>query len=316
MLDRALVQTGNRSLVIAAADSVVQGDHICSPSAPERLDDSVREWSRRIHRQLIQDALANYQVDLIHMHSLDFHHYIPDIRPPLLATLHLPPDWYPATIFSVRQPHYDLNFVSCTQLAAAPPAVNPLHVIPNGVEVDRFTPSVTKKNYALALGRICPEKGFHFALDGARRADTDLVLAGQLFSYPTHLEYFETEIKPRIDSRRRFIGPVGFEQKKKLLAEAKCLLITSTVSETSSLVAMEALSSGTPVVAFPAGALAEIIEPGHTGFLVRNLEEMTAAISETGKLSPESCRAAAQRRFSAHTMLGRYLDLYRRLISQ
>jgi glycosyltransferase involved in cell wall biosynthesis len=315
LLDRTLVETGNRSLVIAAENSVLQGEHIPSPNPPARLDNSVREWSRKIHRQLIREVLASYPVDLIHMQALDFHLYTPEVRPPLLATLHLPPDWYPSSVFAVPQENYHLNFVSSTQFSAAPPSVNPIHVIPNGIEVDRFSPATTKKNYALALGRICPEKGFHFALEAARLAKTDLLLAGEIFPYPDHLEYFDRQIKPRLDSHRRFLGHVGFEEKRKLLAGARCLLITSTVSETSSLVAMEALSSGTPVVAFPAGALREIVESGQTGFLVRDVNEMAAAITATQNLSPELCRTAARRRFSASVMLRRYLELYQQLVS-
>src|SRR5947207_11192880 len=98
LIDRALVENGHRSLVIAAANSVVAGEHIPSPKAPPRLDDSAREWGRSIHLRLIYDALAKYPVDLIHMHGLDFHLYIPETRPPLLATLHLPPDWYPSSV--------------------------------------------------------------------------------------------------------------------------------------------------------------------------------------------------------------------------
>ena len=81
---------------------------------------------------------------------------------------------------------------------------------------------------------------------------------------------------------------MGLEKKRKLLAEAKCVLVTSTVPETSSLVAMEALASGAPVIAFPNGALAEIVEHGRTGFLVRNEKEMADGIAASGTLNPDT----------------------------
>jgi len=313
LLDRNLTKSGNRSIVIDAENSVVSGDHIPSPAAPALLDEPAREWGRNIHRQLIEYALSKYSIDVIHMHALDFHCYIPEVRPPLLATLHLPPDWYPQSIFTTRLPQFHLNFVSNTQADAAPPSVNPTSVISNGIESEEFDVCVPKQDYLVALGRICPEKGFHFALEAAKLSGSEFVLAGEVFPYRDHLRYFDSEIKPKLDEHRRFIGPVGFEKKKKLLAAAKCMLITSTVSETSSLVAMEAAAAGTPVIAFPSGAVNEIVEPGRTGFLVGDVKEMAAAIEHVGTLSPATCREAARRRFSACRMALQYFDLYQRL---
>jgi glycosyltransferase involved in cell wall biosynthesis len=314
LLDRNLVSEGHRSLVIAAEGSKVEGTLIASPPAAGRLDDSVRDWGRRIHRKLIKDALAKYPIDLIHMHSLDFHAYVPPGSVPVLATLHLPPDWYPRKIFHQRSSRYQLNCVSKSQHRSCPPSSHLLPPIPNGVDVDRLGTDVQRRNFALALGRICPEKGFHFALDAARRAKTELVLAGQVFPYRAHLDYFRRTIRPRLDAMRRFIGPVGFSEKRRLLSQAKCLMIPSTVSETSSLVAMEAFACGTPVIAFRSGALPEIIDHGRTGFLVSDVAEMSRALRDVGDLNPETCRRVARTRYSAQTMASRYLQVYQNLV--
>ena len=216
----------------------------------------------------------------------------------------------------MMKPHFRLNCVSWSQHRTCPPSPLLLDPIPNGVEVDRLANGLPKRNYALALGRICPEKSFHFALDAARLSGTSLLLAGQIFPYDSHLEYFASEIKPRLDRQRRFLGPVGFTRKNRLLAQATCLVIPSTVSETSSLVAMEAMACGTPVIAFRAGALPEIVDHGRTGFIVDDVDQMASALGEVGVLDPEECRRAARSRFSAHTMSSSYLHLYERMIQQ
>ena len=69
-----------------------------------------------------------------------------------------------------------------------------------------------------------------------------------------------------LDSERQFIGAVDEQEKWRLLSRARCLLQPSLAPETSSLVAMEALACGTPVIAFPSGALPEIIDNGKQWF--------------------------------------------------
>jgi len=314
ILDRALTKAGHRSIVIAAEGSAIQGTLVPSPAARGTIDEAERQWARRIHKELIADTLATRRVDMIHMHSLDFHHYLPGGTIPVLATLHLPPDWYPASIFRCRRKSFYMNCVSVSQQKSCPRSALMLPVVPNGVDVARLNGPAVKRNYALALGRICPEKGFHFSLEAAKLAGCEMVLAGELIPYAVHHQYFDREIVPRLDSRRRFIGPVGFNRKRQLLAEAKCLLIPSTVQETSSLVAMEALAAGTPVIAYRSGALPEIVEHGRTGYLVSNPKEMARAIAAVDRLDGDECRKVARKYFSCDRMVDGYSRIYSRMI--
>jgi glycosyltransferase involved in cell wall biosynthesis len=313
-LDQALTEAGHRSLVIAATGSKVTGTLIESPGPKSRMDDLDREWGTRVHQRLVEDTLARYRVDLVHLHSLDFHRYIPSGDVPVLATLHLPPDWYPPAIFRSRRRNLWMNCVSASQRRCCPATGHLVKTIPNGVDVERLNGMAAKGNFALALGRVCPEKGFHLALDAAREAGMDFLLAGQVFPYADHEAYFREEIEPRLDRRRRFLGPVGFSAKRKLLARAKCLIIPSLVAETSSLVAMEAMACGTPVIAMRSGALPEVVEDGRTGFVVSNLAEMTQALRQVDELDSEVCRATARARFCANHMSAKYLALYEDLI--
>jgi glycosyltransferase involved in cell wall biosynthesis len=312
-LDVALTREGHRSIVVACEGSKLAGTLVAMPRMAGPITEAARAAAHAHHRRAIQHALRRWRVDLVHMHGIDFHAYLPPTGPPVLVTLHLPPDWYPETVFDLDRPRTFLHCVSASQRARCPPGARLLPEVPNGVPVEALATRHAKRNFAFALGRICPEKGFHIALDAARRAGAPLLIAGEVFRYDAHETYFEREIVPRLDDSRRFIGPVGFARKRRLLTAARCLLIPSLAPETSSLVAMEALACGTPVIAFPSGALPEIVEHGRTGFLVRDEREMAEAIGAAGMLDPEACRMAARERFSIGRTFERYLELYRHL---
>ena len=315
-LDAALTGRGHRSLVVACEGSTVCGHLISTPAWTGRLDETAHAAAHDAHRQTIAAALASWPVDLVHLHGIDFHAYLPPPGPPTLVTLHLPLDWYPPQALRPSRPRTFLHPVSASQRRLGAPDLELLPEIANGVDVGSFNRSHAKRGFALALGRICPEKGFHIALDAAKHAGVSLLLAGKAFGYKEHERYFRDQIVPRLDGRRRFIGSVGFARKRRLLAGARCLLAPSLCPETSSLVAMEALASGTPVIAFPNGALAEIVEHGRTGFLVRDGKEMAEAIATAGAIDPSACREAARTRFSAARTIDAYMRLYERLVGR
>jgi glycosyltransferase involved in cell wall biosynthesis len=210
-----------------------------------------------------------------------------------------------------------LQCVSYSQRKTLPSEWRDVPVITNGVFME--APAgfrVTKRNFALILGRICPEKNFHVAMDAGKEAGIPVWLGGQVYPYSEHELYFRQEISPRLHSGHRFLGPLNAARKWRLLAAAKCLLLPSLAPETSSLVAMEALSAGTPVIAFDSGALPEIIQDGVTGFLVENQQEMTKAIHHICEIHPQRCREEARKRFSQQRMIAEYLSLYTALIQQ
>jgi glycosyltransferase involved in cell wall biosynthesis len=267
-------------------------------------------------RRAIREALDRWDVDVVHMHGIDFAAYLPPPGVPVLATLHLPVDWYPAGALYPSRPHTWLNCVSRAQHANCRANPKLLPPIENGIDLGAFTRSFRKRDFALMLTRICPEKGIHIAIEAAKRADVPLLIAGEVFPYPEHRRYFVEVIAPRLDRGCRFIGPVNSSRKSRLLASARCVLVPSLVPETSSLAACEALASGTPVVAFAKGALPDIVEHNRTGFLVRTVEEMASALVEVNRLDPETCRAAARQRFSDRRMAARYFSVYRELAEQ
>ena len=315
-LDAALTAAGHRSVVIACEGSRVAGELVAIPAPPAHglISDGISLARQDAVRQAAAHVLRTRRVDVIHMHGLDFSHYLPPPGPPLLVTLHLPPGWYPAGAFDPPRPDTWVHCVSRSQHRAAPGSPRLLPPIGNGVPVAELGAVRARKGgYALVLARVCPEKGLHLALDAAEAADVPLLIAGEVFPYPAHRAYFAEHVAPRLDRRRRYLGPVGFRGKRRLLAAARCLLVASQAAETSSLVAMEAASCGTPVIAFRAGALPEVVEHGRTGYLVGDVRGMADAIGRVDAINPQDCRDTAQRRFGMERMVAAYLDRYRTL---
>jgi glycosyltransferase involved in cell wall biosynthesis len=309
-LDRALVRFGHRSLVLAAAGSESHGLLLPVQVPKGVLAEKARRESQFLFRQELQKALRLFPIDVVHMHGLDFNEYLPETDLPVIVTLHLPLTWYAPGALQLKHDSTSLLCVSESQARSAPANARVEKVIPNGIEINDFRCVRKKGDYVLAMGRICPEKGFHLAMEAAAQAGGSLILAGTVFLYPEHRHYFEARIAPSLEPRVRFIGQVGGIHKRKLLAGAKCLLVPSLVPETSSLIAMEALASGTPVIAMRTGALPEIVTNGQTGFLVDSVEEMADAIRRIHEIDPQRCRQEAEAKFSAAKMIASYLRLY------
>ncbi|HEY0780494.1 MAG TPA: glycosyltransferase [Gemmatirosa sp.] len=323
-LDRALVAAGHRSVVIALDGSQTAGTLVPLPAPHGVLDDAVQaEQHRRVRAALGHTlaalARAGTPADVVHLHGIDFPDVLPPVGVPVLATLHLPPAWYPPAVWALRgrdgpRPGTYLHCVSEAQARRCPPEAVLLPPIPNGVPVPAHSPAARRRGYALCLGRICPEKGYHLAVDAAARAAVPLVIAGQLFAYDAHRRYWAEELAPRLGrGRARFIGTVAGAAKARLLAGARCLVVPSVAEETSSLVAMEAAAVGTPVVAFRRGALPEVVVEGRTGWLCDDVAELTNGITRAGEIDPRACWAEARARFDERVMCATYLTRYTEL---
>lgn len=311
-LDHALQQEGHRSLVVACSGSQIAGELIESGPLPTVLDDGTKAAAHHVYSELIEGVLGGEKIDIVHMHGIDFYHYLPKPGPGVLVTLHLPLDWYPSEALSPTRAATWLHCVSAAQDAKRPPGARFLPPIDNGVDVD-LPPGQQGGEFALFLGRICREKGVHMAIEGARLAGVPLVIAGTVFPYTDHIRYFSEQIAPNLNENCRYIAGVDPAKKAELLRNARCVLIPSLAEETSSLVAREALAAGTPVVAFPRAALAEIIEHGQTGFLAGTPQSMAEAIEACSTIDPAVCQNVARRRFPLNRMISQYLSLYQQI---
>src|SRR5262249_26212359 len=250
---------------------------------------------------------------LVHDHSGSFWPRASEIIVPVLAALHLPRGFYPAQLFENIPANVFFNCVSAAQaltFAELDPAL-----VPNGISLDGFEPGRESRHGLLWLGRICEEKAPHLALEIAERAGERVILAGRVYPFSYHQQYLERELLPRLSQLPNavFVSSPSAEQKRRLLRESAAVLITSVADETSSLVAMEAAASGTPVIAFRRGALAEVIQDGVTGFLVNGVEEAVGALKRIGEIDVGDCVAYARESFSSKRMAEGYARLYGRI---
>ncbi|MCU1257987.1 MAG: glycosyl transferase family 1 [Bryobacterales bacterium] len=316
MLDLALWREGHESYVVACEGSAVCGQLLPTPLPQGGFGSAARRSTWTIYRSAIAHAIEKWKPDLVHMHGIDFPQYLPSSGAPVIATLHLPPAWYDAGVFEIRRPQTWLHCVSRLQQDACPKPANLLPFIANGVPENLPAKHVSRRKLAVSLGRICPEKGYHLALAASQKAGMPFLLAGEVYGYEEHQRYFREQILPHCGKEARFIGAVGPRRKRRLLSAATCLLVPSLAPETSSLVAMEAAMCGTPVVAFRAGALPEIVQDKVTGFLVDDVWQMAEAIHECRHIDPVICRNSALVRFSGRVMVSSYLQMYERLIGR
>lgn len=173
----------------------------------------------------------------------------------------------------------------------------------NGVPVDDYIFSADKDNYLLFLAKVKrSKKGVDTAIKVAKKVNIPLVVAGGY-----RLANPETWFKwhPKITP----VGYINGVKKFELLSKAKALLVPIRWEEPFGLTIVEAMLSGTPVIAFNRGAMPELIIDGETGFLCENEAEMIEAIKKLDQISPERCREHAMSHFTSTQMCNRHLEL-------
>ena len=162
----------------------------------------------------------------------------------------------------------------------------------------------------VVFGRIHPDKGTAAAIRIARAAGRRLVICGIVQDEG----YFQREVEPHIDGVDVvYLGSVGPDQRAEVLGGAAVLLHPIAFAEPFGLSVVEAMTCGTPVVAYALGSMPEVVDEGVTGYLV---DDEAAAISAVGKavrLDREAVRARAVDRFGVDRMVDAYLRVYREM---
>jgi glycosyltransferase involved in cell wall biosynthesis len=155
------------------------------------------------------------------------------------------------------------------------------------------------EQYDLFLGRLHRAKGYHWAVEAAKRTGHPLIVAGGW--------------RPSFTGSIKYVGEVDGGAKAALLSRARCLWNPAEWDEPFGLVTIEAFLSGTPVLGTRRGALPELITP-EVGALCDTMEEMIGAADTIHTRSPEACRAHAEQHFTHLVMATEYVRMYRHLL--
>jgi glycosyltransferase involved in cell wall biosynthesis len=177
----------------------------------------------------------------------------------------------------------------------------------HGIDVRQFPFVATPGEDLVAFGRIHPDKGTADAIEIARRAGRPLVICG-----PVHDEaYYATRVAPLVDgSAVRYLGNVGPVERARILGTAAALLHPIGFAEPFGLSVVEAMTCGTPVIAYPKGSMPEVVDDGVTGYLAGGVGAATDAVCDAVALDRRKVRESAVRRFSAERMVDDYLRVY------
>jgi glycosyltransferase involved in cell wall biosynthesis len=317
LLADALRASGDRVTLLAAEGSTPDAIVLAPRSwradlggPAERLRELTYAW--RVARTLRQLD----RIDVIHDHC-GFATLVAacsaDVAP-VVHTVHGDiPEAY-GTFYAAAGAQAGFVAISSAQRRTLPdlPWIGTVH---NAVDIDNLVviPS-PKVPFLLCLARICPDKGQHIAIEVARRSGMRLVLAGKVEASPQATEYFKRQVEPFIDGIQVLhFDNVAGDEKARLLARAHALLAPLQWDEPFGLAMVEAMVSGTPVIAFRRGAAPELVTDGATGFLVSDVDEMVCAVSRIADLDPSSCAANSRVRFSASVMASSYRRLYEKV---
>jgi glycosyltransferase involved in cell wall biosynthesis len=314
-LTEELTRTGHSVTLFASGDSVTRARLI--PGCPRalRLDPSCMDPLAH-HLVLIEKVFQRARdFDVIHFH-VDYLHYPVSRRGnvPHLTTLHGRldlPDLAP-----LYREYADIPVVSISQAQRRPlPDVAWLATVPHGLPPGIHRPGTGSGEYLAFLGRISPEKRVDRAIEIARRAGWRLRIAAKVDR--ADLAYFDATIRPLLSEPHvEFLGEISEAEKSEFLGDAAALLFPIDWPEPFGLVMIEALACGTPVIAFRAGSVEEVVENGRTGYVVASVPEAVEAVGALGRLDRATCRRAFENRFTATRMAKDYVRIYREVIAR
>lgn len=194
------------------------------------------------------------------------------------------------------------------------PAQRWVGTVYNGIDLSHFRFRPDPGDYLVFLGRISPEKRPDRAIEIARDTGMRLIIAAKVDA--ADQDYYDHAIAPLIRACPlvEFIGEVDEHGKDVLLGGAYAYLFPIDWPEPFGLTMVEAMATGTPVIAYRAGSVPEIVVDGVTGFVCNTFTEMVASVERVRGLDRAACRRSVEQRFSTAAMTDGYEAVYASLV--
>jgi glycosyltransferase involved in cell wall biosynthesis len=311
-LARGLSAAGHEVLLFATGDSTCPVPLAWAlPQAAGVGGDVPTEIS---HVLRAYERVLEWQPDLVHDHTLVGPLVGERARVPVVTTNHGPFEQKLRDLYRAIAPRVGVIAISHDQAAGAD-GIPLLAVIHHGIDADAFTFGAGDGGYALFLGRMTPDKGADLAAEVARRAGVPLRIAGKLRE-ADELEFFHSSVEPLLGDDIEYLGEVDATTRRELLADASCLLNPLRWHEPFGMVMIEALASGTPVLATPHGSVPEIVDHGFTGFVADGADELVRLLRRIGDVDRGACRRVAKERFSIERMTADHVRAYRQMLDR
>jgi glycosyltransferase involved in cell wall biosynthesis len=315
VLSETLVRRGHQVTLFASGDSVTHAKLVPCCRHALRLDTEVRDPLAFTVAQLGEVYQQAASFDIIHNHN-DYYAFPAArmARTPTVTTTHGRLDL--PEYRRVYQAFREQPLVSISHAQRAPvPDANWVSTVYNGIEINNYHYRSEPGDYLLFLGRISPEKRPDRAIEIARDVGMRLIIAAKVDA--TDRDYYEHAIKKQIASSSliEFVGEVNEQEKDALLGGAYAYLFPIDWPEPFGLTMVEAMATGTPVIATSVGSVEEIVVDGVTGFLCRSFHDMVEAVERVGSIDRHTCRAHVERHFSPDVMAAGYESVYRRLVN-
>jgi glycosyltransferase involved in cell wall biosynthesis len=204
--------------------------------------------------------------------------------------------------------------------------------IPTGVEIDVFKPlniEDTRKKLGLPLGKkiilfgaveiFDPNKGFHLLIEALNylysnyrhRENIELVI----FGYADKIDF------EKLNFKSAFTGLVSDADLLNEYYAAADVFVLPSIMENSPNTVVEALSAGTPVVAFDACGTSELIDHLTDGYLASPYitEDLCNGIihvleqSEKDDMMRKKAREKVEARYNIKNIAGQYYQLYKEI---
>ena len=193
------------------------------------------------------------------------------------------------------------------------PFANDCEILSSAIDLSLYQFNGFPEGSLAWLGRIAPEKALEDAVEAVIMTGKPLRIFGKI----QDRDYWEQIGRDFPDAPIEYLGFLTTGELQRELGKCRALLMTPRWIEAFGNVAIEALASGVPVIAYRRGGPAEIVKHGKTGFLVEpdSITGLAKAINQIDRIDRKLCRQQAEEEYSLSALGDRFEAWFNKLIN-